>query len=85
MRFAIRAPAARTRFLVRLFGNEQRLRVEVEDAGPGFDVPVPLPLDGGYGLRIVDRLASAWGMRPGVRPPTVMWFELPLPRQPEPG
>ena len=67
-------------FMVRLFGTDERLRIEVEDAGAGFDVPQPLPLDNGFGLRMVQRLSAAWGIRPGRRPPTVMWFELPTHR-----
>ena len=65
------------RFMVRMFEGEHQLRIEVEDPGAGFDVPAPLPAEGGYGLRIVDRLAAAWGMNPGARPPTVIWFEIP--------
>ncbi len=65
---------------VRMYGRGDRLCVEVEDPGAGFDVVEPQPrADGGWGLQIVHRMASEWGVRPGPRPPTVVWFELPLP------
>jgi anti-sigma regulatory factor (Ser/Thr protein kinase) len=63
--------------------DDQRIRVEVEDPGAGFDWPDPLPApnDGsGYGLHLVSNNAQRWGMRAGARPPTVVWFELPLGR-----
>jgi anti-sigma regulatory factor (Ser/Thr protein kinase) len=47
-------------------------RVELADPGPGFD---PDALDGeGYGLRLVDKLASSWGVdrQKGCR----VWFEI---------
>jgi hypothetical protein len=49
------------------------LRVEVGDEGPGFhDAPVPSPQpgrSGGWGLYLVDELASRWGIKdpPGAR------------------
>ncbi len=66
---------------VRMYGLLDSLRIEVEDPGTGFDLPALLPLqdDGRWGLRLVEAMASDWGMRPGVRPPTVMWCELPVP------
>ena len=55
------------------------VRVEVRDGGPGFE-PAPLvaapPLGaGGWGLFIVDRLATQWGAKPG----GVVWAELDYP------
>ena len=54
------------------------VRVEVWDGGPGF-VPIPLrgppPAGGGWGLFIVDRLATQWGTKPG----GVVWAELDYP------
>ena len=50
------------------------VRVEVHDPGPGFDPDAAL--DGrGYGLRMVDKLASRWGVEiddDGTR----VWFEV---------
>jgi anti-sigma regulatory factor (Ser/Thr protein kinase) len=58
------------------------LRVEVANAGSGFDpAQVPAPSHerpGGWGLRIVDVLAPRWGVEPhadGV----LVWFELDRP------
>jgi anti-sigma regulatory factor (Ser/Thr protein kinase) len=49
------------------------IRVEVHDPGPGFD-PDRARKGRGYGLRMVDKLASRWGVErvDGVR----VWFEL---------
>lgn len=64
--------------------DPHRLRVELADSGPG---PVAgagaadrargaLP-EGGYGLGIVDRLATRWGIERGDGPtPTRVWFEV---------
>jgi anti-sigma regulatory factor (Ser/Thr protein kinase) len=51
------------------------LRLEVTDAGPGFQPGGhgPRP-DGGYGLHLLDRLATRWGVA-GSEPVTV-WVEL---------
>ena len=52
------------------------LRLEVRDAGPGFEPTPPSagppPGVSGWGLFIVDRLASRWGTRPG----GMVWAEL---------
>jgi anti-sigma regulatory factor (Ser/Thr protein kinase) len=59
--------------------SPQRLRVEVAEPGEGFEVaPGPRPRRegpaGGWGLFLVDRLSSAWGVESnGV---TKVWFEL---------
>src|SRR4051794_8798135 len=44
--------------------DADRLRVEVHDRGAGFEpgVPTPRGAEGGYGLFLVDRLASRWGV-----------------------
>ncbi|MBP0449142.1 ATP-binding protein [Kitasatospora sp. RG8] len=66
---------------LRLSWNGERLRVEVTDASP---VPPQLRphadpgRPGGHGLRVVDRLARAWGSLPegtGKR----VWLEVPSP------
>jgi anti-sigma regulatory factor (Ser/Thr protein kinase) len=59
------------------------LRVEVQDAGTG-PGPRMRPGDrgGGFGLRLVDRVATRWGVERGS---TRVWFELDLavpPRRP---
>lgn len=51
--------------------------VEVKDRGKGFTIHPPKPRSdgaGGWGLYLVDRLASRWGVRSG--PETSVWFEL---------
>lgn len=53
------------------------VHVEVADDGPGFDVAAARPAGsraGGWGLRVVDELATRWGVIDG--PPTRVWFEL---------
>jgi signal transduction histidine kinase len=54
------------------------IRVEVADDGPGFDVAtrrVGQPgRAGGWGLRLVDELASRWGVADGER--HTVWFEI---------
>jgi anti-sigma regulatory factor (Ser/Thr protein kinase) len=49
------------------------IRVEVHDPGPGFD-PSPALGGRGYGLRMVDKLSTSWGVErgEGVR----VWFEV---------
>jgi PAS domain S-box-containing protein len=52
-----------------------RLRLEVCDMGAGFEPGGHGPrADGGYGLRVLDRLATSWGVA-GTDPVTV-WVEL---------
>jgi anti-sigma regulatory factor (Ser/Thr protein kinase) len=48
-------------------------RIEVLDAGPGFDPEIRHDTDG-YGLRLVDKLASRWGVERGRG--TLVWFEV---------
>jgi anti-sigma regulatory factor (Ser/Thr protein kinase) len=55
------------------------LRVEVCDGGSGFDFPGgerPEGALGGFGLRIVDEMASRWGVAGDDG--TCVWFELEL-------
>jgi anti-sigma regulatory factor (Ser/Thr protein kinase) len=57
--------------------SEDVLRVTVTDAGAGFTPEPPTPglNEGGYGLYLLDRVASRWGVdRVGG---TRVWFELP--------
>jgi anti-sigma regulatory factor (Ser/Thr protein kinase) len=48
-------------------------RVEVLDAGPGFDPEIRHDTDG-FGLRLVDKLATRWGVERGQG--TLVWFEV---------
>ena len=54
------------------------VRVEVTDGGRGFSPPAaPMPRSdgtGGWGLQLVDRVASNWGVK--VDQSTCVWFEL---------
>jgi anti-anti-sigma factor len=58
----------------------EAIRVTVTDAGEGF-VPSerdPERLEGGYGLYLLEKAASSWGVEADGA--TVVWFELPLQR-----
>ncbi len=60
---------------VRTRGPRQVL-VEVVDGGSGFSPAVRRPSRfqaGGYGLHLVDALASSWGVHPGT---AHVWFEI---------
>lgn len=57
--------------------NAQRIRVEVNDPGPGFEPPTTSRTiydESGWGLFLVDRLADRWGVISGEG--TTVWFEL---------
>jgi anti-sigma regulatory factor (Ser/Thr protein kinase) len=58
--------------------DDERVRVEVTDGGRGFSPPsAPMPRGdgtGGWGLQLVDRVATNWGVE--VRDQTSVWFEL---------
>ena len=59
--------------------DEERLRVEIIDAGSGFAYdPRHSDLEqvGGWGLGIVDVVSSCWGVHDGA---TRVWFELARP------
>jgi anti-sigma regulatory factor (Ser/Thr protein kinase) len=61
---------------VRVLTTPSALRIEVADAGTGFD-PAALPAPnghGGWGLSLLDRLAARWGVSPGDG--SQVWFEL---------
>jgi anti-sigma regulatory factor (Ser/Thr protein kinase) len=55
------------------------LRVEVDDPGTGFEPHAPAPdpaRASGWGLYLVAELADRWGVDPGRRGGTRVWFEL---------
>jgi anti-sigma regulatory factor (Ser/Thr protein kinase) len=54
------------------------IRVEVRDGGSGFEPgkPEPRGAEGGFGLFLVERMASRWGV--DTRDGTRVWFELDL-------
>ena len=58
--------------------EDTKVRVEVSDQGRGFSPPsAPMPRgdgSGGWGLQLVDRVASSWGVK--VENGTCVWFEL---------
>ena len=58
--------------------RDDRVRVEVSDSGRGFNPPeAPMPRadgTGGWGLQLVDRVATSWGV--DVQGTTCVWFEL---------
>jgi anti-sigma regulatory factor (Ser/Thr protein kinase) len=64
---------------VRIRGSRSKLRVDVMDPGPGFDPEHVLPSEqeGGWGLRLLDRLATRWGVERNDM--TRVWFELTSP------
>jgi anti-sigma regulatory factor (Ser/Thr protein kinase) len=67
---------------VRVRGSDSMLHVDVIDPGPGFDPERvgPSEREGGWGLRLLDRLATRWGVeRNDV---TKVWFELTAPVSP---
>src|SRR5258708_5139065 len=57
--------------------SDATIRIEVRDHGIGFELPQPAPdpgADGGYGLLIVDRLCSRWGIEHDDE--SLVWCEL---------
>jgi anti-sigma regulatory factor (Ser/Thr protein kinase) len=58
--------------------DDGAIRVEVGDGGAGFKPGKPRPrgADGGFGLFLVERIATRWGV--DTRDGTRVWFELDL-------
>lgn len=55
--------------------SAERVRLEVIDDGPGFQVTGPDPdRPGGWGLALVESVSERWGIERGER--TRVWFEL---------
>ncbi|HEX5569199.1 MAG TPA: ATP-binding protein [Streptomyces sp.] len=61
--------------VVRLVGAEERVRVEVTDSSPALPAPRPSGPDGGWGLKVVERLCTGWGTT-GHGPGKTVWCEL---------
>lgn len=65
------------RIEVRVELTAAAVRVEVADAGPGFDPEIHSPTiyqDSGWGLYLVGQVSDRWGVESGR--PTCVWFEL---------
>ena len=58
--------------------DRDRLRIEVSDRSPTQARPKPPSPDGGYGLALVEAMASRWGAEPHTGR-NLTWFELDLP------
>jgi len=58
--------------------TQDAVHVAVTDAGDGFTPAQrdPSRIDGGYGLYLVDKAASRWGVEESS--PTKVWFEIPI-------
>lgn len=57
--------------------NVDRVRLEITDEGPGFQVSTAGPnpeRPGGWGLALVETMSDRWGIERG--DPTRVWFEL---------
>jgi anti-sigma regulatory factor (Ser/Thr protein kinase) len=63
---------------LRVDSTDDRIRVEIHDAGPGFEVP-PAPgslyQESGWGLYLVSRIADRWGIATDSTGTTV-WLEI---------
>jgi anti-sigma regulatory factor (Ser/Thr protein kinase) len=70
---SVRHAASRTDVHVAATIEPGFARIEVLDGGPGFDPDVRHETDG-YGLRLVDKLATRWGVERGRG--TLVWFEV---------
>lgn len=67
---------------VRVRGSDSMLHIDVTDPGPGFDPErvEPSEHESGWGLRLLDRLATRWGVERNEV--TKVWFELTAPVSP---
>ena len=58
--------------------NQNAVRVEVSDSGPGFEPPPqpeePIVAPSGWGLYLVERLADRWGVDSSGG--SAVWFEI---------
>lgn len=69
---AVRHAASTEKVRIRVKTEEERIRLEVVDAGPGLP-PAASPGDG-MGLTIIERLADDWGVK--VDGKCTVWVEL---------
>ncbi len=69
---AVRHAASTKKVRVRVKANDEKIRLEVEDDGPGF--PPATSRGDGMGLTIIERLADAWGVE--VDGKCTVWVEL---------
>ncbi len=65
--------SARDEVLIEVRAGDQAIAIAVHDPGVGTDVSAAR--DGGFGLSIVDQLATRWGMEHEPAG-TLVWFEL---------
>ena len=74
----VRHGSTRGPLTVTVVAGGELVRVEVSDCGRGFSPPdAPMPRadgSGGWGLQLVDRVATAWGVN--ISDTTRVWFEL---------
>jgi anti-sigma regulatory factor (Ser/Thr protein kinase) len=78
---AVRYAGLKADDVIRLSGvaTKDVVHIEVEQPTPTVDVKVVAagergPLEGGFGLRIVEQIATKWGVRPET--PGAVWFEV---------
>lgn len=62
---------------VRVFTLPDRVRLEVQDEGPCFDIGQPH--GEGLGLKFIEKISDRWGVEDG-GPPCTVWVELVLDR-----
>lgn len=69
---------------VRIRGSRSMLHVDVIDPGPGFEPERARPRedDGGWGVWLLDHLATRWGVEQEGK--TRVWFDLAPPVSPAP-
>ena len=74
----VRHGSTRGDVTVSVTARDDLVRVEVSDHGRGFSPPqAPMPRGdgtGGWGLQLVDRVATRWGVE--INDTTCVWFEL---------
>ena len=71
---------AATEIMLRVEASQSFVRVEVGDTNPEMPRMRP-PGVGGYGLRLVDQLATSWGAQPAGANGKIVWFEIDLTRE----
>jgi anti-sigma regulatory factor (Ser/Thr protein kinase) len=67
--------------ILELTSTSSRLRIAVTDPGSELEprvLPIDLRASGGFGLRLVDELSSAWGVDRENAGSTTVWCEVPL-------